>query len=1589
MVRPPYGTKLYQYPDQVRLIITSPVDTRVTLVLHITGDNGVDLRTAPGYASPFISISANVANQVSGSDLSGYFDYTNLISSGISIQQLNDNGLPEGNYQICFRLKNLDGSFISAEEPIGCSNQFSIRYGDPPVAINPQCGAILNQSAIQSIVFSWTPATNAPVFTQYTLKIVELLDSTQSPDAAMLSATEPPFFETTVQGAFSFFYGPSQPILEKGNIYAWQVIAEEEETGAKFANDGRSQVCWFKWNPPGLPVFTVTQQPDIKPSGEPRITKITNVDPVPISVVSGNLNYKFKGSSPAGSLSQSSQQGANSQLVLTTTGDGLSYNQNNVSTADSKPLANVKISLVVTYVLKGKINNKDYNGQVINMDDIREDSKFLEQYPDHEKVLATTTTSSDGSFSFQFMNTEQKLGLVNDNTNWQSGGGEFYDKVTGKVYKVIRLRVENKYYLSPDVNIKLEPWQALDLGTLVSYVKSYNLKVHTQWTKATFFETKGGQGISLDKIKTILLRKYFVSGVPSDEAGYSTSGNRPVLTVLPKELKTDYSKEDGTLTFTNLVQHDPDNTQDRYYLLCEPDKNNGIYIFKKKEKAYYPIYFKDKKEFPFNCQRFESSGSNMPLSQSSAYGENITWNSELQVKTYELNMELYPDKPRIFGKVEATDVNAKPISNVNLLLLNNYTRSSNYNVLLRTAKTDAKGFYEFNNLDLELDSFNLEGPTKVLGPDRTLICSAPGFKGMSQKFGVMVWGQQEEKNFKMEPDGLLSGYIVDDKGNAVAADIQVDDLAFASTTVQLEYNTEGNGRGGGGGGNVSAVNTLQAGNNNAVQIGAVNTTQINMPSGVKQVFSISAPSGKGRKLKIIPRDPGYTSETYTVDIPKEINANANEPLKPYLVFRLKKRVRFLVAEKPGGLMYVIANLKPVPGAEVTLKIPGMDVKENTDPRGNVTFEFENNGTSFTFDIKPPENSDLEDGTYTINNVKDGKFTVIYPAALLKKATKIKGKVTLGNDQTALENATVYIENGNGGRIETKTDNAGNYTLGKVPREPGSITVWASKPNILPNIISQSKQLELKDVNELNFTLQTDNEIAIENIYGFQVDIKDKEKQSDDTYLLRGALINLPSNPNFKPAEGDQTIPFTNLKIKKSGAISSTGIPIGVPSAADFESDIKDMSLLMNDAFGVLLTPSTGALLKVSSDNNKGQIKGKAGIMKTSFQYSGSYITFQDNIPLFLTVQPGNSESAVVTLTTADYPAKKWGIANDAGNDVQFKFLDFNAKADKATSWLEGNKIALSTVLTTNEIPGMVPAKLSVAIGELILKPSAIEPITGNKPLSFKLEKWDFQSTGWTIQQTKKGVYIPQGTIKTGLIDVPVKNLLITPDNFQVGDFEIQNLTFSGVTPLNILTTNRSFGYNTSTGSDLKGHWELRIIGLQGTPGVSVSGLPGMEPGAAMKFQSFSLLSNGEQDIDMGNQQQEIVFYKILKVQPLSFSGGDKYFQMSCNIDLNIPRLKPASGVIKFSKPASQVNFELYPFNVSFDGPGGVKFISGITQGDQKLEASGFTATGTIKDYEGINLKGKLHRTQNSAWIEVDPQGTKDATGDRSDIPGEY
>ncbi len=303
-VMPPYTSDFLQYYDKVRVILSSSVYTNLSLKLTLTGNNGITIATSPDYVpSQFIELNPNVPEVLTGQDLWDYFNDNNLVFSGISKQEVMDKGLPEGTYRLCFRAYDRDGILLSGSDPIGCSSPFSLQLFEPPGILSPICGDTIKQPSGQPLLFAWTPSPGAPPGTPYTLMITEMNDPDASPGDALLTATTPAFFETTVLGT-SFLYGPVQPVLEKGKKYAFQVIAGTEALDIsnpfdfdaaklRFKNKGKSAPCYFIYGKPEsfqvFPLITTAK------NNGPTFSQI-QPDPkiLPYSTVTGQLNYKFK-----------------------------------------------------------------------------------------------------------------------------------------------------------------------------------------------------------------------------------------------------------------------------------------------------------------------------------------------------------------------------------------------------------------------------------------------------------------------------------------------------------------------------------------------------------------------------------------------------------------------------------------------------------------------------------------------------------------------------------------------------------------------------------------------------------------------------------------------------------------------------------------------------------------------------------------------------------------------------------------------------------------------------------------------------------------------------------------------------------------------------------------------------------------------------------------------------------------------------------------------------------------------------------------------------------------------------------------------
>ncbi len=1609
ILKPPYSSNYSLYENlSNHAIITLVGGARpMDIVLYgtlVNTDRDLVIQTRSGYMGGAFNLGINQTKVIINDVPSMLFlNRNNVDPSGVPdavwSNILKTGQLPDGHYNFCVEAFEITSAAGLISAGSSCY-EFNISLAQAPIIISPFDGQNLNPQ-LPNTVFSWTPPIGNImganiVYDLYVVKIPQGSNPNDVMNAAVNYNANNPVKKINLTGN-QYVTQPYDLQIDTNTLYAVQVVARDLNKQVSFVNDGRSEVVTFTKGKTEIPLVgqIKIEDPLKNPSQQSPGFNVTNLDPVPMSQLKGKLVYSFKDSYTSASVSNQPILGgptANTNNPLLTAGgssnpDDLVYNTDNTSLGNALPLAGKKVSLVITYLFTGTLNGKNLNGQP----GINNHGGFSP--PDADKVLASTVTGADGSFKFDFLNVEKVLGLIDSNFTFKHTG-EFGDNVKGKIFKVLRIRVEDRYYCSPDINIKIDPWKGIDLGTVVSYVKSYTLKVKVLSTSAKYWDMAYGQGSALPGITTSLLRK---SNPPSSVPKNEGDGKGALSSIASAE-----SDKDGYVTFKHLVQHNPDDKSDYYSIKCTPSKTKGDFIFKERVDRYYPLYDKELLLFPFNATGSYTphiqGGINLPV----AYGESIIWNHELEIKTYTDSMMLYPDNPRIAGKVQdAINIEGKTMSNVKVVMINAYTQSVDPSKLFTTVLTDENGRYEFNDLPLEKGEFKVGEVVSIIGPTRTIVVQPNGYKaavlpaGAQQSDSLWNLGNKGKKivptctscypplkfgqqllnqDFFLTPDGFLSGYVVDENNNPVKADIDVDGYTKTSTKFQFTYGSSGN------------MTYRRVSNNKRGPLNAPNNsgnnsiTNIVVPTGTREYFSMAAPSGK-RKVTVSPVDKAYALKDTTFVIKKE----DNNPVEiKFVVTRSQKRIRFKVAEFPllsvsRLTVHEAENAKPIAGASVQLDIPGKPIIQMSDKDGYVTFIFDNSASDFEFIITPPENANYETGNYKLTGVKNTTTITTYNNAYLKKAATITGTVTLGADKKALSGAKVYIETGNGKSIETTTGSDGKYVLKGVSTSPKEKTVWACKPGATPNIISQNKKITLSQQNELDFNLISDNELIIENIFGFEVDIQSKVKQSDGIWLVSGNLINLPANDNFSLHDSKQKISFTDLKIKKSDA-TKNGIPVGVSVENTFSTDLTNIKLLLQNSFGVIQKPSSGDVLQVKSDNQKGRLTGKIAVQKSSFKFTQSYITFNNdpNEAMLITDKPGSFITDISSIDIATSTKKKFGLANLQGKTMKFSLLGFDAEADAINSWLQDNSINLQTIIHINALPDMTPSTLDINAGNLIIHPEKLEPLKGNQPIKFNLEKWQFIGNNWQLSQGDNSINIATGTIKTGSIDIPISDISLQPDHIGIGDFDVNNLSFGGIIPVHVTSTNPVFGRNKSIGSDQKPHYEFRLIGENGSPGVVIKTLPGMKTGEEMKFQNLSLISNGEQIINPGNQPNSITFYSVMKVKPLSFMSGQDYVNMTCGIDLGIPQLKETSGIIQFSKEAGQIKFQLYPLNVSLKGPGDVDFVANVQFNDrpQNLTEGKFTALGTIYEKEGMVLKAILNKTTTAAWIQVDPENQK-------------
>lgn len=412
------------------------------------------------------------------------------------------------------------------------------------------------------------------------------------------------------------------------------------------------------------------------------------------------------------------------------------------------PLKNISIKLVVKYILKyttyydgnGKYydiygkHHSDPQGEI----ELQTVDLPLQYQFDNQKTVGVGKTDANGFFSFSLMNLKP-MGVIDDNFQLSSGGGEFTCSYIGKLYRVIRLIVQSPYYTSPDTDIILQPGETKHYSQLIAYVRSYALKV-TVKSPGTYWNNQFlSANTPINKMIVYLLRKNRPGEVPTNEGlprpQDTTDKPLPSYEVIGRQI----SDANGNVTFKRLVKN-VYSQNDEYWIWATIDTNQTSLLY----QMLLPVKYTFKYPNDF-----------------------AVYNSNYKYQNLSKDVVAFPLNPVVKGKVKRQD-GGQPLANANVKLLK-------FALLWwqqeASIQTNGSGDFWFTNLQ---SIYNENGvPT---GPIRALKISKYGFRDTTLvvKSGTILKpGESWRREILMEPDSKITGKIVDETGNGISAKVTV------------------------------------------------------------------------------------------------------------------------------------------------------------------------------------------------------------------------------------------------------------------------------------------------------------------------------------------------------------------------------------------------------------------------------------------------------------------------------------------------------------------------------------------------------------------------------------------------------------------------------------------------------------------------------------------------------------------------------------------------------------------------------------------------------------------------------------------------
>ncbi|MCF8359439.1 MAG: hypothetical protein K9H26_11805 [Prolixibacteraceae bacterium] len=1232
----------------------------------------------------------------------------------------------------------------------------------------------------------------------------------------------------------------------------------------------------------------------------------------------------------------------------------------------TRALANTNISLIACWVTSDGSHSK-----------IAKKTGYYANDPNafDADVLYTTKTDGNGEFDFSFPNIpaedktrtgnyEISTGELNRHfgswETWESDPDPsfriVYSETYGMMKRVFRLVVEdpNGLYMSPDDNIEVEPLKTVNVGTLTSNVFSYRLRGATK-LKEPPEELPGlSTFIPIQGVECYVLRESSAVealNLPEGE-GKNMSGSLdefPGYEIVTREL----SDSKGEFAFENLLFRNtnvpilqyfrtPDMAGDANY---EPEliTQNTINTFKK------PVYF-------FNSDyRY----------------------SEIQ----DPDAILEPRTPTVKGKVVSNINVNQGIQGARCELEIKYKNHSSTFRFIYTP--DTSGYFDFKNV---FESVTEWGWLPDISEVRLKV-SKPGFhymkNGNNQPNYLRVipaefitMGQQfVEPKIVLYASGNLTGFVVNEENKPVE----------------------------------SYIRFLPSGENQGAG------QMVKTSSVLKGGFSIPALPGN-HKLAVIPVDATYFADTIAVTVSEEPSTY----LDTVTVYERSHRIQLTVRQKMPG-SYITLPLKD---ARVQLLGEGDYPVVLSDANGKVKLNFQNvSVNNLRLKVSGPSGSMLIPKIVTFQN-EESKTAQVLPPVILQNGILLNGKVLLDGEPTASAEISVDLRKGIDTQYSVADDGTSTtesqYFFAARPKANGTFSLLlppevngkqievnavfkrsplsglshkgksehpVSEP--VETVIGESKFINIPHSGELVFNLTRFDNMIIDDVWGFPLDITSLTENSDGSATVSGK-VKLNGYSKGFDLINDATFEIFAVKFVSSGK-KENGKPVGEPQN-DKVIVYSNRSLKLNYAqsYNVLMKtkPNNGlfCIEKNSRQAGKGFLGGMAHIVDNSFQYPGSYLSFDNNKPFYLakqgSVQIGGNAMNMITpviniFNSADagnnssiIPFNLCNISNTdapvAGN-LHFKFIGFNATSAASKSIIEGDKITLDTRLNATVKNA---GNIEVHIGSMVLRNKTIDPVSSNTPIEIKLkdegihdasQDWVLEARNWTVDPKQGGIYSSDCVVHTHKLDIPIGKFNLRSDFAYIGDPKYDRITLGDYPIVFHPGAKSSFGYNHSTGSDKRGHWELVIYPPPGgAPPATVHNLPNMS--GILQLETVSLLSNGEDVFTISPGAAGMRLYNTVDFHPISLFTLPDGFVLKGSVNFHIPRVKDEIGArLTFAKSGgSNYSLAFKPIDIGFDGKGNIKFEPLLIEDEGSPLRQRFNPYNrTFTSYGSVSEPGKL------------------------------